>query len=109
MAADLLPGDLVEVKTSHEILQTLDADGTLDHVPFMPEMLAYCGKTFRVSKWVATVCPGPRGFPTDDVFFLQDLRCSGAAHDGCQKACRIFWRQAWLRRVNGASATPSRT
>src|SRR5438034_6219461 len=38
-------------------------------------------------------------FPTDDVVTLDGLRCSGAAHDECQKACMIFWRDAWLRRV----------
>jgi hypothetical protein len=31
------------------------------------------------------------------------LRCSGAAHDGCQKACMIFWRDAWLRKVEDAA------
>ena len=100
MNAAIRPGDLVEVKAPEEILSTLDADGTLDHVPFMPEMVEFCGKSFKVSKWVATVCPGPRGFRADDVFFLDGLRCSGAAHDGCQKACMIMWRQAWLRKVD---------
>ena len=37
------PGDLVEVKSADEILATLDADGTLDHLPFMPEMVEFCG------------------------------------------------------------------
>src|ERR1035438_8922109 len=23
-----------------------------------------------------------------------------AAHDGCQKACNVFWREAWLRKVD---------
>src|SRR5437773_3925528 len=104
MNAAIRPGDLVEVKAPEEILSTLDADGTLDHVPFMPEMVEFCGKSFKVSKWVATVCPGPRGFRADDVFFLDGLRCSGAAHDGCQKACMIMWRQAWLRKVDPAAA-----
>jgi hypothetical protein len=105
--AAIRPGDLVEVKAPDEILLTLDADGTLDHVPFMPEMVEFCGKRFEVSKWVATVCPGVRGFRTNDVFFLDGLRCSGAAHEGCQKACMILWRQAWLRKVDGAVARSS--
>src|SRR5438552_14608331 len=40
-----------------------------------------------------------RKFRTDDVVLLDGLRCSGAEHDGCQKACMIFWREAWLSKV----------
>ena len=40
----LRPGDLIEVRAPEEILQTLDAEGTLDQLPFMPEMLGFCGR-----------------------------------------------------------------
>jgi hypothetical protein len=97
-------GDLVEVKTPDEILQTLDSEGALENLPFMPEMLQFCGKRFSVSNRALTVCfsgPGSRrGFRGNDVVTLEGLRCSGADHDGCQKACMIFWREAWLRRVD---------
>jgi hypothetical protein len=97
-------GDLVEVKTPDEILQTLDSEGALENLPFMPEMLQFCGKRFSVSNRALTVCfsgPGSRrGFHGNDVVTLEGLRCSGADHDGCQKACMIFWREAWLRRVD---------
>jgi hypothetical protein len=105
LSARLRPGDLVEVKTPEEILQTLDAEGTLNDLPFMPEMLVFCGQRFRISRRAAMTCasiPGmisPRGFKTHDVVTLDNVRCSGAAHDGCQKACAIFWREAWLREV----------
>jgi hypothetical protein len=96
-------GDLVEVKTPDEIFQTLDPAGALDHLPFMPEMLELCGQRFRVCRRALTVCiyePGtPLGFNTDDVVTLEGVRCTGAAHDGCQKSCLIFWREAWLRKV----------
>lgn len=101
--ARLYRGDLVEVRPPNEIFQTLDADGASDHLPFMPEMLEFCGRRFRVSRRALTICfsgPGsPRGFRADDVVTLDGIRCSGAAHDGCQKACMIFWREAWLRKV----------
>ena len=35
-----------------------------------------------------------------DTVFLEDLRCDGSAHGGCQAACRIYWKESWLRRVN---------
>ncbi len=38
---NLRPGDCVEVLSPREILQTLDGDGTLDKLPFMPEMMEY--------------------------------------------------------------------
>lgn len=102
------PGDLVEVKAPDEIVQTLDADGTLDHLPFMPEMIEFCGKRFHVSRRVLKTCISGSiatmlGFKTDDVVLLDGLRCSGAAHDGCEKACTIFWREAWLRKVDDAT------
>ena len=113
MTARLRPGDVVEVKSPEEILLTLDADGTLDRLPFMPEMMEFCGRRFPVSKRVVKTCTSGtkagssmRVFRTDDVFLLDGLRCSGADHDGCQKACTIFWREAWLRKVQESAAPP---
>src|SRR5437868_14325661 len=105
----LRPGDFVEVKAPAEILQTLDAEGTLDKLPFMPEMVEFCGRRFQVSKRVVITCyytkagsSGMRKFRTDDVVLLDDLRCSGAEHDGCQKVSMFFWREAWVRKVEDA-------
>ncbi len=108
----LRPGDLVEVKSPAEILQTLDADGTLDKLPFMPEMGDFCGRRYKVAKRVVKTCyygtsSGMRKFPREDVVLLEGLRCSGAAHDGCQKACTIFWREAWVRKVEGPTTVQS--
>jgi hypothetical protein len=104
MSEKLRPGDIVEVKAPEEILQTLDANGALDNLPFMPEMIPYCGKRFQVSRRALNTCvsgpsAGMRGFTKHDVVLLAGLRCSGADHDGCQKGCVIFWREAWLRKV----------
>src|ERR1700751_40547 len=104
--SQLRPGDLVEVKSPSEIAATLDKAGTVDQLPFMREMLAYCGRRFRVSQRVVKVCASGMKtgwyfgeFRTDDVILLDGLRCSGADHDGCQQACTIFWRTAWLHKV----------
>ena len=105
------PGDLVEVRSPAEILQTLDHEGTLNGLPFMPEMMEFCGKRFRISKRALKTCyygetNGMRKFSSSDVVLLEGVRCSGEDHDGCQKACMIFWREAWLRRVEQASEMP---
>ena len=109
---NLRPGDCVEVLSPREILQTLDGDGTLDRLPFMPEMLEFCGRRFRVAKRVVKTCyygtsSGMRKFPAEDVVLLEGLRCSGADHDGCQKECTIFWREGWLRKVDSLDAGQS--
>jgi hypothetical protein len=97
-------GEWVEVKTPGEISQTLDSEGTLDGLPFMPEMLEYCGQRFRLLRRAEKTCvefPGGaykiRELRKNDVFLLEGLRCSGANHDGCQRQCMLFWKAAWLR------------
>ena len=37
-------GDLIEVRSAAEILATLDERGELENLPFMPEMLKFCGR-----------------------------------------------------------------
>jgi hypothetical protein len=99
----LRPGDAVELRSPAEIAATLDGSATLDQLPFMPEMLEFFGRRLHVARRALTVCylgPGPlRRFPTDNVVTLEDVRCSGAAHDACPKSCTIFWHEAWLRKA----------
>ena len=95
------PGDIAEIKSAPEILATLDAEGKLDGLPFMPEMLRYCGQTVTIYKRADRTCDtiffdGQRRM--QDAVFLTDLRCDGGAHGGCQAGCLIFWKEAWLRR-----------
>ena len=43
--------------------------------------------------------------------YLEDLRCDGSGHGGCQAGCKLYWKEAWLRRVDdqsGASACEQR-
>lgn len=97
-------GDWVEVRPKEEILGTLDSKGRLDGMPFMPEMLEYCGKRFRVSKRAHKTCDtvnGTGGLYLGDCIHLENLRCDGAAHGGCDAACLLFWRTAWVKPVAG--------
>ena len=94
-------GDEVVVRTPGEILATLDADGTLEGLPFMPEMLPYCGRRLHVSRRVEKTCveghARQRRFRANDVVLLEELRCTGVEHDGCKRGCMILWKEAWLR------------
>jgi hypothetical protein len=35
--------------------------------------------------------------------YLEDLRCDGSGHGGCQAGCKLYWKEAWLRRVDDDS------
>src|SRR6478672_13945134 len=98
----------VQVRTREEILATLDANGRLDELPFMPEMLKYCGARVKVGKRAHKTCDpalGIGGRKMANTVHLSNIRCNGAAHDGCEAGCLIFWKEAWLKRVDEGSAT----
>ena len=48
-------GDWVEVRGKDEILLTLDSDGQLEGMPFMPEMLEYAREAI-IPRAPATCC-----------------------------------------------------
>lgn len=96
--------DWVEVRSKEEILRTLDGRGRLDNLPFMPQMFEYCGQRFEVyksaHKTCDTVSARPSGRKLPNAVHL-NLRCDGKAFAGCQTACPIFWKEAWLKPVDG--------
>jgi hypothetical protein len=103
-------GDLVVLRSPDEILATLDETGSLDGLPFMPEMLGYYGRSFTVFARVERACDtisqtGARRMPA--TVMLDDLRCDGSGHGGCQAGCRIYWKEAWLRRLGRDEDVPA--
>lgn len=100
-------GQLVQVHELAYVLATLDSDGKLDGLPFMPEMAALCGQAFHVTRQVERTCVAGTGMrQMRNTVFLDNARCDGQAHDGCQRACQMFWKTAWLFPIQ---AIPSRT
>jgi hypothetical protein len=101
---DLRVGELVRVRPAEEILATLDEHGALDSLPFMPEMLPFCGKEFRVYRRATKACDTIDWSALrrmENAVHLEQLRCDGSAHGGCQAGCLIYWKEAWLERVPG--------
>jgi hypothetical protein len=95
-------GEVVEVRSPEEILATLDEHGELDGLPFMPEMLAWCGRRLRVDKLALKLCDTidwTGMYRIRDAVHLEGSRCDGQAHGGCQAGCTIYWKEAWLKRV----------
>src|SRR5262249_14284944 len=107
---ELHAGDWVEVRSRDEILATLDGEGLHRGLPFMPEMLRYCGRRFRVYKSAHKTCDTIQDWKTmrrmDDGVYLEGLRCDGAAHGGCQAACLLLWKTDWLVPIAGPEAPP---
>ena len=101
---NLQPGEWVEVKSVAEITETLDREKKYKGLYFMPEMEEFCGKKFKVFKRAEIIklestaevrkltCPA---------VFLEGVYCDGTYHDGCDRACFLFWRELWLRRIPG--------
>jgi hypothetical protein len=108
-------GELVEVRSREEILASLDKNGRLDGLPFMPEMLAWSGRRLRVFKRAHKTCDPPNGIDgrsMPSTVHLEDARCGGSAHGGCQARCLLFWKDAWLKKVDeplGSQQTPQKT
>lgn len=103
---NLKAGTLVEVRSREEILASLAQDGTVERMPFMPEMLKYCGKQFRVSAVAHKTCDSAHktgGRRLENSVHLEELRCDGSAHGGCQATCLLFWKTAWIKPVDGAA------
>jgi len=99
----LKAGDWVEIRSKQEILATLDQNGRLDALPFMPQMFQFCGQRFQVYKSAHKTCDTVNqsdGRRLVDAVHLEQLRCDGVAFGGCQAACLLFWKGAWLRRVD---------
>lgn len=106
-------GELVQIRSKAEILATLDEKGCVDGMPFMPEMLQYCGKVVPVSAVAHKTCDTAKikgtGRRLDEAVHLVGLRCDGSAHGGCQAACNLFWKDAWLKPVTGRDARADRS
>jgi len=105
----LRAGDWVEVRSREEILLTLDENGCLDNLPFMPEMFAFCGQRFQVYKRAHKTCDTVfpvRGRRVERTVHLE-TRCDGHAHGGCQARCLLFWKVDWLKPVGRTSQDQS--
>ena len=73
----------------------------------MPEMLQFCGRQMTVEKVAHKLCDtisatGMRRM--ERAVHLRAARCDGAAHGGCQTGCLLYWKEAWLKRVDGVAA-----
>ena len=103
-------GDAVRIRSLEEISATLDANGCVDGLPFMPEMAKYCGSTGTVFRCVDKIYDygGRKDLRRmKHAVLIAGLRCDGAAHDRCQARCYLLWKTAWITRADAPAAAGS--
>jgi hypothetical protein len=107
---DLQPGDWVEVKSRDEIAETLSPQGRNRGLWFDREMLPYCGGTYRVRRRIQRFINDQTGKMLEmksDCVTLDGVVCSGdlsLRRWFCPRAIYPYWRESWLRRVEGKPA-----
>lgn len=97
----LVAGEAVEVRSEAEILCTLDAAGKLEGLPFMPEMLQFCGTRTQVYRRANKTCDTVNknmARRMENTVHLESLRCDGSGHGQCEAGCLLYWKEAWLKR-----------
>ena len=97
----------MRLRPLNEILETLDETGSYENVPFMLEMTEYVGRTMTVYRRLEKICDymgeESRSRRMTDAVLLNETRCDGSGHGGCQAECRIFWKEIWLEHADASS------
>ena len=98
----LQPGDLVEVRSKDEIMAALGPNSKNRGLVFDYEMLQFCGRRARVLKSVEKIVDEATGrmLKLRDCVILDQVTCLGRYHRFCPRAIHIYWREAWLRKVD---------
>jgi hypothetical protein len=102
---DLLPGELVQVKSREEIYATLDKGSRNRGLYYDVEMWKFSGRTYRVLRRVDKIVNEKNGrmikLPNGSVI-LDGVFCSGERSTHrlfCQRSLFPYWREIWLKRV----------
>jgi hypothetical protein len=103
---DLQPGELVRVRPLEEILQTINVARQNRGLGFAPEMVRYCGGTFRVRSRVKQILDEKTGKMMtfgNECVILEDVICRSECSGKrmfCPRSIYPYWREIWLQRVD---------
>jgi hypothetical protein len=101
----LQPGELVRVRPLEEILETLKGRHNRG-LGFSPEMVRYCGDTFRVRSRVKNILDEKTGKMMtfqNECIILDDVICRSECASKrlfCPRSIYPYWREIWLERVD---------
>lgn len=104
---DLKVGEWVEIKPVEEILSTITRSGFNRGMRYDLEMAKYSGERHRVQMRVERLIHEQTGkmIPMKSACIqLEDVYCRAecaAMRIGCPRASNTYWREIWLRRVDG--------
>ena len=104
---DLVPNEVVRVKSYPEILATLDETSRNRGMYFDGEMVPFCEGTYRVLGRVERIIDEKTGKMIDlktDAVILDDVACRACYSKWrkfCPRSIYPFWREIWLERVGG--------
>lgn len=108
---DLRPGEWVEVKSQDEIISTITHNGFNRGMRYDMEMSKYCGERYRVQMRVDRLInevTGKMMTMKSPCIQLEDVYCRAECTNkriGCPRASNTYWREIWLRRVDGPGAS----
>jgi hypothetical protein len=104
---DLAQGDLVQVKSYAEILETVDVANRNLGLRFDAEMVPYCSGIFRVRGRVERLLDEKTGRMiklSTDCIILDGVVCQArfsAKRLFCPRGIFPYWREIWLKRIDG--------
>jgi hypothetical protein len=104
---NLQPGEWVEVKSMQSIRETLDERGYNRGLYFSPDMRLWCGRRCRVKGRLDKIIVDGTGQMRQlrDTVCLEGSTCGcsymGFGMNGCSRCELTYWREIWLRRVDG--------
>jgi hypothetical protein len=104
---DLQPGEWVEVKSQDEILGTINVDGFNRGMRYDMEMSKYAGGRYRVQMRVDRLIHEQTGKMLQmksPCIQLENVYCRAECTPmrlGCPRASNTYWREIWLKRVDG--------
>jgi len=99
---NLQSGEMVEIKSKDEILQTLDNNNKNRGLWFDVEMLKFCGRRIPVHGQVRKMINERTGkmlHLSNSCIILDGVACNGDFHQFCPRSEYMYWREIWLRRV----------
>jgi hypothetical protein len=108
---NLQPGEWVEVRSGDEIDATITPDGMNRGMRYDMEIRKYSGQRYRVQMRVDRLINEKTGKMTrikNPCIQLEDVYCRAECTErrlGCPRASNTYWREIWLRRVDGPEAT----
>jgi hypothetical protein len=105
--SNLQPGEWVEVKSRDEIMATITRNGFNRGMRYDAEMLKYSGERHRVQMRVDRLINESTGKMMQmksPCIQLEDVYCRAECTPmrlGCPRASNTYWREIWLRRIDG--------